>query len=113
MVWKLVVLSSGFRLMTSLVEGKLSHFHFYSGDTRCLVLCSLHEDIVLPILRSPMSCSLLVAKEERKSLMSRIFGAHFAVQTGLDKEQSKTDENEDGEGDEENGQDGDDAEDAE
>ncbi|KAI8609354.1 hypothetical protein BC830DRAFT_1173631 [Chytriomyces sp. MP71] len=45
------------------------------------------EDIVMPILRSPVSCSLLVPKEERKSLMSRVFGAHFAIRTGLDKDE--------------------------
>ncbi|TPX76370.1 hypothetical protein CcCBS67573_g02368 [Chytriomyces confervae] len=57
----------------------------FSPDDDCAG--SLHEDIVLPILRSPMSCSLLVAKEERKSLMSRVFGAHFSVQMGLDKDE--------------------------
>ncbi|ORY43363.1 S-adenosyl-L-methionine-dependent methyltransferase [Rhizoclosmatium globosum] len=47
---------------------------------------SLHEELFLPTMRAAVSVSLLVPKEERKSLQSRIFGAHFAIQEGLDKD---------------------------
>ncbi|KAI9341660.1 S-adenosyl-L-methionine-dependent methyltransferase [Obelidium mucronatum] len=50
---------------------------------------SLHEDIYLPTMRAAVSVSLLVPKEERKSLQSRIFGAHFSVQGGLDKDEKE------------------------
>ncbi|KAJ3028802.1 UNVERIFIED_CONTAM: hypothetical protein HDU68_000843 [Siphonaria sp. JEL0065] len=47
---------------------------------------SLHEDLFLPTMRAAVSVSLLVPKEERKSLQSRIFGTHFEVKGGLDKD---------------------------
>ncbi|KAJ3211929.1 tRNA (cytosine(34)-C(5))-methyltransferase [Entophlyctis luteolus] len=50
---------------------------------------SLHETIFLPAMRAAVSVSLLVPKEERKSLQSRIFGAHFATETGLKKDSNK------------------------
>ncbi|KAJ3066386.1 tRNA (cytosine(34)-C(5))-methyltransferase [Podochytrium sp. JEL0797] len=52
---------------------------------------SLHEEIYLPTMRANVSVSLLVPKEERKSLQSRIFGAHFEVQTGLEKDEKTED----------------------
>ncbi|KAJ3105048.1 tRNA (cytosine(34)-C(5))-methyltransferase [Physocladia obscura] len=47
---------------------------------------SLHEQVPLPAMRASVSVSLLVPKEERKSLQSRIFGAHFEYEKGLDKD---------------------------